>query len=546
MINSHDPTPDSAATILTFKGLLSFLGRGALLAAALAVVAGGAAFVSTRNEPAIYRASASLLASQAAPSYGADNVIAPPAVDPSVYQAVLLQGPVVADALANLDGKQPTERQVKTFKRSMTVSIDKKSLSSVIRIGVVSHDAAFAAKAANGLADALASWDRNRARQAFASSVAALQQSIRSINDQLTQPGIGKQPDTEKALESLLQQRTNELAAAQTKSASAVFVGLLQPLTVASPPSRAAGPRLVFNTFVAAFLGILAAYALLFIRTSLATTVRDRDDLIGLGGGPVLAAFPRLRRRHHRLSGEVANFLRANLQFLTEHEVPLVLDITCARDALEKIGVAASVAESFARAGYRTLLVDADLRSSGSEIGFDLGSVECAPLEVHLENPDRQYPPAVVAIGGKQTFDFIPSTTPSAYPAELLSRGLPVQLVSWRDVYDVIVIDSPPVLPVADTLTIAPLCSGVLMCASLHTSRRRLVEEAVGLLRRARVNVVGSAITNVPEARRGDGGLQPHDVSVLDRQATDPYLTYTREPDGSGKRPSPLRARQSR
>ncbi|MBA4170198.1 MAG: hypothetical protein H0X68_07310 [Chloroflexi bacterium] len=61
--------------------------------------------------------------------------------------------------------------------------------------------------------------------------------------------------------------------------------------------------------------------------------------------------------------------------------------------------------------------------------------------------------------------------------------------------YDVIVIDSPPVLPVTDALTIAPFVTGVILVARLIASERRSVERAVMLMQRHDVNLLGVVAT---------------------------------------------------
>ncbi len=515
---------EPARQSMSLEELGRFVWRGLGLALAVAALAAVVAFAITREQRPVYRASAALLASQPGGSYGGTNVIAPPPVDASAYQAAILEGPVVADALAAVDGRVPGVRRLEAFKKSLRVTLDKQDLSSVIHISVDSTEPAYAARVANAIANGLIAWDRDRARATFARSVAALQQAVQQLDASLAASGLDAA--TRRALQAQRAQRAAELEAAQSRSASSVFVGLLEPLAVAVPPTEAIGPRVVFRTFVAALLGLFGAYGLLFLRWSLDPRLRNREDLEVLGAPPTLAEFPARPRKDGSLSAEAASFLRAKLLGAHGHQAPLVIAVTSAESLREKAGVAAGLAESFARAGIRTLLVDADLRSGGVVAGLDPRSVQGAPLEAHLEEPERSYPPATVGVDASSSFDVVPGSSGTRHPAELLGRGLPAKLERWSADYDVVVLDAPPVLPFADTLTLAPLCSGVVMCAGIGTSRRARVSEGVALLRSTDVELLGTVVTN---------GARPR------RRAARSYRTGA--PDGRAARPQRAPAR---
>ncbi|MEJ2358657.1 MAG: CpsD/CapB family tyrosine-protein kinase, partial [Deinococcales bacterium] len=252
-----------------------------------------------------------------------------------------------------------------------------------------------------------------------------------------------------------------------------------EPLAVASPPTDAVGPRVVFRTFVALVLGLFGAYGWLFTRWSLDPHVRGRDDLGVLGAGPVLGEFPRRARQERTLSAEAANFLRASVLVASRYRSPLVVAVTSAESGAERAGVAWSLAESFARAGDRVLLVDGDLRGPGVTATLGGSSREAPTLANHLEEPHLDLPPTPVGVDARTSFDFIPSAGASASPVELLGRGLADKLEAWRHDYDLIVVDAPPVLRYADALTIAPLCTGLVLCAGVGHSRRDRVRDGV-------------------------------------------------------------------
>ena len=209
-------------------------------------------------------------------------------------------------------------------------------------------------------------------------------------------------------------------------------------------------------------------------------------------------------------------------------ELPLVVAVTSPQTPAEKEGVALSLAESFARTGYATLFVDADLRGPGATRALEIDEKASPSLELHLENPGRSLPPATIDIGGKRSFDFIPSFAPATYPAELLSGAFAAWLEAWRSSYDVVVVDAPPVLPFADTVAIAPQCTGLVLCVNEHQTTREQLATAVTMLGGNHGQLLGSVFTGVPRRRAVGGARTPYDRIGLDSQTTDPYRTQAR------------------
>ena len=511
----HDASPSRT---IGLQDLLRFLRRGLLMGLLTATAAGGAAYFVTSNADAVFRASIALIMSQTRSGLGSLDVVSPPQVDPSVYRSAMLEGNVVSDALMRVTGERPSQQSLTDFLRSLRVSVDSHQLSSVIRVEVDHTDPAYAAEVANTIADELIIWDRNRARSILVRGATIIERAIADIDAELAGD---VSTERQVALLALRQQRVEELERTAAASASALVVGLLEPLRFASPPEVPVGPRVVFLTFVATVLGLIFGFGLVFLRDVLDTTVGDRDSVIALTGLPVLAEFGRRGRRARRLSGETASFLRTNLALATRGSSTRLFVITSITDTAERSGVAVALAESFARGGSRTLLIDADLRHPATTDWLDVVPSHAAPFEVYLSNPERRYLPVSVAVGSKQTFDFIPSFTSARHPVDILNQGLPEQLDAWKSTYDVIILDATPVVPYADTLAIAPYATGVVLCASVGRSRRDQLEEAVGLLERGQATQLGIVLTNAPSRVRH----RQEDLSVLERQAVDPYKT---------------------
>ena len=518
-MTSRRTDPSSARTSsIDLRDALRFLRRGALLALFVAAAAGATAYLISSNSEPTYRASIAHLASQPVAAFGALDVIAPPPIDPAAYRSALLEGSLVRDALARLSGEPPSERDLERFLRTLRVSIERQQLSSVIRIEVDDRDPAYAAAVANAISDELIRWDRERAYRTMTRGVEQIERSIAEIDRELAGDLSVERRET---LLSLRQQRSEELTRASAIAASSFVVGLLEPLRAASPPERAIGPRVVFTTVIAVLLGLVGGYGVLAIRSSLDTRLGDRSAVADLAGLPVLAEFAPQRRGTHRLSAEVAAFLRTNLVLATRRSAPRIIVVTSPNSEQEKDGVALALADSFARGGSHTLLVDANLRHPAMTARLDVAPSGAAPFEVYLANPLRQHVPVGVTVTQRRSFDFVPSFTAARYPVELLNQGLPAQLEAWGTAYDVIILDASPVIPFADALVIAPLATGVVLCASGRRTSRERLREAVRSLDRDGVEVLGIVLTERRVPRQANPGT--NDMALIEQDAADPY-----------------------
>lgn len=506
---------------LSVLDLVRILRRGALFALLLTAAAGGTAYFLTSQLPPSYAARVGVVASQPNAQYGELGLVAPPMVDPGVYQSVILEGGVVSDALLQLNGVRPSERDLENFLESVRVRVENTQMSSLVWIEVRNPSPEFAAAAANEIADQLVLWDRERASRTIERSIAAIEASIANLETELATARSEGDAARIQVLTDLSAQRAQELQAAVATRSNALVVGLLEPLRTAVPPEEPVGPRVALVTLAAALLALALGYAVQLVRWTLDTRIGTRADVMASTGLPVLAEFPRLRRRAARLSAEAAGFFRTNLMLATRSlPAPRVIVVTSPLRPGEKEGVAISLAESFTRSGQRTLLVDADMRTEGVTDWLDLVPASATPLEVFLANPERAFPTVSVALGNKRSFDFIPSFSSERYPVDLINEGFAAHLERWSSTYDVIILDGTPVLPFADALAMAPLATGVVLCVSARRSSREQLDEAVGLLGRTHVKILGIVLTDLTRPSRRRTG-----AAEIEEEVVEPYRT---------------------
>jgi len=500
----------------TLRDLFVLLRRGLPFAAAVAVAAAALTYLLSARMTPDYSASATLLVSRPnsslQSSFGVSLVTAP-VIDVTAYQAAVTSRPVMADALATLGVAQPTPRDLADFERRVDVRVENAQQSSLVHIAVRGPDPDEAAAAANALARALLRWDEDRATQNLRNVVETLESQLRAIDEEIATvaaPGEAA-PDQLEGLRSLRAERANQLNAARALLTSAV--GLVEVLEPAVPPLTPVAPRPVRNAALAFVLGAFLVYGVVLLRDALDTRFRSGEDLVRSTDLPLLAEFPRMAPGTRLLPREASSYLRTNLTFATSSAHPKVLLVTSAGASQGKTSVACSLAESFARNDYRTLIVDCDLRRPmvAEVFGVDAGAwslgMGVPTVRQLLEDPTLEGKPVPVRLG-TATLDVLPQFGPAPSPAELLSRGFPSLLNRFKDEYDVIVIDTPPMLPVADTLTMAPHTTGVVLAVSMPDTDRRSVTASVDLLERIGVRILGLVATNMEKTsgRAGDYG----------------------------------------
>lgn len=480
--------------------IFRFIRRGLLLALLLAAIGAGVAYFLSSSRDPVYETDAILLVTLGDIDLGGFDaaIVTAPAINPSSYETAVTSQDVIGAALTAL-GTEVTPGRVASIRERLNVGVSGDASfrdSSQLALGLRGENPEDVAATTNALAAALVDWDRQRAEDYITDIINQLDRTIAA-----TQAAIAELEAAGGGAEELGRLQTR-LAAQQTNRAEAELnVGTarsrLAVIQAASVPSNPVAPNPELDAVVAGVLGVLLAYGILLLRNLLDTRLRSVEDLEAVSSLPILAEFPRPAKKTRRLPREASGYLRTNLLLATQSVHPKVILVTSPGNGEGKSSVALSLAESFTRANYRTLLVDADLREPVIAREYNLDDKRHMPLRTHLENPHGAYEAAHVGVNLAQTLDIIPTFRAAPSPTELLSLGFPDCLASWQKDYDVIVIDSAPLLDVADTLTIAPLCTGTVLVASLEDTDPQKVGDAVELLQRSGVRIFGIAATFV-------------------------------------------------
>lgn len=193
---------------------------------------------------------------------------------------------------------------------------------------------------------------------------------------------------------------------------------------------------------------------------------------------------------------EQYRILRTNLQSLRLRTGPKVLVITSAVNDEGKSVTAANLALTLSRQeNLRVVLVDADMRKSSIPKWLGLTD-RTIGLSTALRNGGELDGSLVSLESPKLTI--LPAGPRPDHPAELLeSVGMKRLLATLKTQFDVVIVDAPPVLPVADPGILAAQADGVLLVVRAGRTQRRTVRQAQELLRKMKANVLGVVLTHL-------------------------------------------------
>lgn len=484
--------------------MVQVISRGLLPAAIAGLVLGGALFWLAERAPASYEAEAALLVVNSNTSPGSFDVslVTAPRIDAAAYRAAIFSGPVLDEALRFLGVVDPNLAQQRDLAESTGVDVTVMDESSVIAIRTTALSPELAASRANALTQAVLAWDQRRASRTLSTVMQTLEAQIVALDEQIANL---QQSGAPQAQIDVLQAQRNDLSS-QLNSARALMtsaVGRLEILDPAPLPEEPVSDRSGLLGVAGFLVGLFVVYAFLIVRNALDTRIRSIGTFAGVTGVPVITGFEPPRKQVHRIDAETANYLRAHVMHATANVRPVVVVVTSPFADENRPKVAVGLAVSMARSGLRTLLVDANLRDASISGDLQIAQGGSPDLETYLLDPDAPFEPAHMATGTETELAIVPSSGPVRSPSELLDRSFAARLQTWRESFDAIVIETPPVLDVADVLSVAPHATGILLVADLRKLRRAEARQAVDALRHVGTPILGAAVSGADDDREG-------------------------------------------
>jgi succinoglycan biosynthesis transport protein ExoP len=468
-----------------------------------AIFAGAALFLAERQDP-VYQSEATVQFLDTNVDVSFLGATLPASATPDALAATNAQKISQPETLAKARAELKSHDSIGRLRSAL--SIHTEARTNLVVIDSRWGNPAFAANLANAVAkqSRLIAIDQARARYRTARRLlkASLRRLGSSRTDQLTR----------------LQYQT-QLVKLDTLGH---FVSPAKLVATATPAAGPVSPRPVRDTLLGLILGLTIGVLAAFLRDALdrrlksAGEIRDelKMPLLGHIRRDVLARTLVTENGRKRLTeADLEGFrvLRTNLDFLDVDSPIKTVLVTSALPQEGKSTVATSLASAYVLAGKRTLIVECDLRRPtmakrlGTGPGPGLSDYligQATPAEVVRKVPLTQGENGTIP-----TLVAITAGSPTPRPAELLaSKRFAAFLEQVREAYDVVVLDSTPLLSVGDALQLVPKVDGVVLCVRAEQTTREQARAARQALEHFPDRPIGVVVTGVKPGHELDYG----------------------------------------
>jgi capsular exopolysaccharide synthesis family protein len=312
---------------------------------------------------------------------------------------------------------------------------------------------------------------------------------------------LAREADTNRSLYEGLLQRYRQLNASAGIASSNISI-----IDEAEVPLSPSSPSLFKNLLMGLLAGLGIAGLVVFLCDQLDDVVRIPEDVEDKTGLPLLGVVPRSDDEDIDMAledpksalAEAYNSLRGALLYSTRSGLPKIMLVTSAQPTEGKSTSSFAIAAGLARMGRKTLLLDADLRRPAMHYRFRLDNksglssllvsqegVASAVFETELEG-----------------LSVMPSGPLPPSPTELLtSQRMAAVLDEAAAQYDAVVVDSPPVLGLADAPVLAALADGVVFVIEADRGRSGSLKAAMRRLRAMKPIMLGAVLTKFDPAK---------------------------------------------
>ena len=331
---------------------------------------------------------------------------------------------------------------------------------------------------------------------------AVTDQRSRSIQYNILQ----REVDTNRTLYDGLLQRYKEIGVSGAVGANNVSI-----IDQAQKPGTPVSPRLARNLVLALVIGLLLGVLTAFVIDYLDDSFKAPEEVEREVGLPVIGVVPRpapgstleeeLMQSRSGLS-EAIRSLRTGLQFATNEGLPRLLLVTSSRPSEGKTTTAIALSKSLAHLGLNVLLIDGDLRNAAVHKRLRCSNKKgFSNVLIGADHPED-----VVQETDTEGLMLLSSGPLPPNPAELLAGTRFREFMALAtDTFDIVVIDGPPVMGLADSPLIATQVQATMMVVAAHETRRSVVKVALRRLQLARANIIGVLLSKFDVKQTGYG-----------------------------------------
>jgi capsular exopolysaccharide synthesis family protein len=298
-----------------------------------------------------------------------------------------------------------------------------------------------------------------------------------------------------------------ELSADITRSGGA------QVLTVAEAPEDPVSPKPIRDAAIALVLGLVLGIGLAFLIDTLDERIRGVADLeLVTAGLPTLALVPEMEKGHTDTfvatrdqtkspQAEAYRSLRTAVKFAGLDRPLKVIQLTSPSQGEGKTTAVANLAVALAQGGDRVAIVCCDLRRPRVQERFDVplapGFTDVLAGDASLADALRRYDANIL---------ILPAGSPPPNPSELLSSNKAAAVIkALAEEFDVVLVDSPPVLPVTDALVVSRFVDATLVVVDSRSTARKAVARTLQMLAQVNAPTLGVVLNGLPDGGAGYG-----------------------------------------
>jgi succinoglycan biosynthesis transport protein ExoP len=387
------------------------------------------------------------------------------------------------------------------------ISASEVAQTNVIALTAISSSPARAALVANTYARAFVQQTQNAAIKNLTTASTTLHQQINALGKQIR--SLQSRAGTAAQVSALVNQQAvlkEEVAQLQVNGATATSG--VEFVTPAHAPVSPSSPKPAQDALLGLAAGLVLGLGAAFLRDSLDDTLTSKEAAERSGGAPAIAMVPMVnswRKRNRAVvassaeptspAAEAYRSLRTSLQFARQANELRTLLVTSPAAAEGKTSTLANLGAVFAQAGERVALVSCDLRRPRLGQFFDIaehsGMTTVLLGQQTLEQALQQVP-------GYDCLWVLGAGAVPPNPAELLDGPRAREIfTALRENFDLVLVDSPPVLPVTDALVLSKYADATLLVVAAGQTRRGELQRAAERFAQANSPVVGIVLNEV-------------------------------------------------
>ncbi len=485
-----------------------------LVILAVVVVVGIALAVSLRETPT-YQSSAQVMVQSS--SY------LPPSVFSQSQAANLgIVDPAQIQSEMRIITSTPAREEVRTkLGAAPSVSVSELGQTNIVQITASSADPRRAAEIANAYATAYIDVRRNQNNAALLAAASQLQSKINTLQQQIDalnakvaaapqsqqqtlQANLGPQRDNLITEQGLFKQNLDEL-----QVDTGVGAGSAQLISSAQPPTSPSSPRPARNALLGLAIGLVIGVGGAFLREHFDDSVRSRSDVERATNGlPDLGAVPRVRdwtKKGRPLvisltkptspAAEAYRGVRTAISFVSLDRAVRILQVTSPNATEGKTATVANLGAAFAQAGQRVCVCCCDLRRPRLYEFYGLENTTGLTSVVQGETSLFE---AVQPVPGVENLSLLASGPRPPNPAELLASPRTVEVMrSLGRMYDLVLVDSAPVLPVTDAAVVTAFADAVMLVVEAGSTTGRAISRTVEILHQVNAPLIGTMLNSV-------------------------------------------------